>query len=67
MALDRKQLEALGYTVEDMGKEWGSDFAGQYRWMNSAHEADGGDGFGVVQYSEEAAWEDAAQFEAQLV
>lgn len=28
------ELESLGYYIEDMGAEWGEEFAGQYRWMN---------------------------------
>ena len=58
------QLEAMGYTVEDMGAVWGDDFAGQYRWINSTH-GDKSDGFGVTQYSEGEAWSDAIQFEAR--
>lgn len=35
LAPDRlKQLTKLGYYVEDMGKAYGSEFKGQYRWMN---------------------------------
>jgi len=59
------QLEAIGYTVEDMGAVWGEDFAGQYRWINKRHTQDQGDGFGVIQYSEGEAWSDAVQFEAR--
>lgn len=40
----QEQLEAMGYTVEDMGAVWGEDFAGQYRW-NATH-GDKSDGFG---------------------
>lgn len=58
-------LTAAGYTIEDMGAVWGQDYAGQYRWMNDQHEEDGGDGFGVEQYSEDDAWEDALQFQEQ--
>ena len=28
------ELQQLGYYVEDMECEWGSEFVGQYRWMN---------------------------------
>jgi hypothetical protein len=30
-----QQLKKLGYYVEDMGKEYGPDFKGQYRWMSN--------------------------------
>ena len=60
-------LTAAGYSVEDMGAVWGSDFTGQYRWMNDTHEEGGGDGFGVIQYSVEAAWEDALQFQEKAL
>lgn len=57
-------LEQLGYRVEDMGEEWGSDFAGQYRWLNPSLP---GDGFGPVAYSESEAWADAGVAQAQSV
>lgn len=59
----KAELVAAGYKVEDMGAEWGTDFAGQYRWINNspAHV----DGFGVIQYSEEDAWADADQFQVR--
>lgn len=60
----QEQLEAMGYTVEDMGAVWGEDFAGQYRWLNATH-GDKSDGFGVIQYSLAEAWSDAIQFEAR--
>lgn len=63
----KEVLQAAGYTVEDMGAVWGSDFAGQYRWMNETHEPGGGDGFGVIQYDLEAAWDDALQFQEQAL
>jgi len=28
-----EELKALGYCIEDMGKEYGSGFTGQYRWI----------------------------------
>lgn len=30
----RMDLISLGYHVEDMEAEWGTEFVGQYRWMN---------------------------------
>ena len=30
-----QELANLGYFIEDMGKEHGAEFAGQYRWMNT--------------------------------
>ena len=30
----RIELISLGYYVEDMAEVWGSEFVGQYRWMN---------------------------------
>jgi hypothetical protein len=30
-----KLLKSRGFYVEDMGKESGPEFKGQYRWMNS--------------------------------
>jgi len=30
----RMELISLGYYVEDMEAEWGSEFVGQFRWMN---------------------------------
>lgn len=56
----KKALQDKGYAVEDMGAEWGADFAGQYRWTL-------GDDAGVPQFSEADAWEDAAQYDPQLV
>lgn len=57
------ELEAAGYKIEDMGAAWGTDFGGQYRWLNSSHE---GDGFGVIQYSEADAWCDADAMQSSL-
>lgn len=59
----KDQLRSAGYKIEDMGANWGTDFAGQFRWLNDnpPHV----DGFGVIQYSEEDAWADADQFEAR--
>lgn len=31
----RMELISLGYYVEDMEAEWGSEFVGQFRWMNA--------------------------------
>jgi len=28
------QLKEQGFYIEDMAKEWGPDYEGQYRWMN---------------------------------
>jgi hypothetical protein len=30
----RIELVSLGYFIEDMEAEWGSEFVGQFRWMN---------------------------------
>lgn len=30
----RIELISLGYYIEDMAEVWGSEFVGQYRWMN---------------------------------
>lgn len=57
----KAELTAAGYVIEDMGAEWGANFAGQYRWLNNEHPM-AGDGFGVEQYSEADAWIDASQF-----
>jgi len=54
------ELQALGYMVEDVGAEYGSDFAGQYRWLNGRHE---GDGFGNIEYSIEDVWAAADRYE----
>lgn len=59
----KNHLAYKGYYIEDMEKVWGSEYQGQYRWMN---DLDDGDGFGVIQYSETAAWLDAAQYDLQL-
>lgn len=62
---DEKQaLVAAGYSVENMGAVWGSDFVGRYRWINETHENVGG-GFGIIQYSEDDAWADAMNFQEQ--
>lgn len=63
ISAERKaELEAAGYSIEDMGAEWGADFGGQHRWLNSRLT---GDTFGVIQYSEADAWADADQFEVK--
>lgn len=55
----KANLIAQGFYVEDMGKEHGPDFAGEYRWMNSAtgdfQDFDTSD-------SEDDAWGDCARF-----
>ena len=28
------ELQSLGYFIEDMEAVWGSEFVGQFRWMN---------------------------------
>ena len=28
------ELEALGYSIEDMAAEYGEEYEGQYRWVN---------------------------------
>lgn len=33
-----EELKALGYTMEDMGEEFGADWEGQYRWFHDATE-----------------------------
>lgn len=53
----KESLSKLGFSIEDMGA-WGEQFEGQYRWLNEKDV----DGFGAVQYSEEAAWADADHF-----
>lgn len=58
-------LKDAGYTIENVGAEYGTDFHGQYRWLNPAHEADGGDGFGMIFYNEADAWADAKNFQEQ--
>ena len=30
----RIELVSLGYFIEDMEAVWGSEFVGQFRWMN---------------------------------
>lgn len=56
----REELKALGYYVEDMGKEYGSEWEGQYRWMNKItgdfQDSDTSD-------SEEEAWKDAEGYD----
>lgn len=58
----KANLIAQGFHVEDMGQEHGSDFAGQFRWMNSAT----GDfqDFNASD-SEDAAWIECALFNAK--
>lgn len=34
-----QQLQYLGFHVEDMGKEYGTDFSGMHRWMNDCIDA----------------------------
>jgi len=31
----KAKLISQGFYVEDMGQEYGAEFAGEYRWMNS--------------------------------
>lgn len=51
-----EELKSAGYVVEDMGAEYGAEFAGQYRWMNTVT----GDfqDWGTSE-SEAEAWDDA--------
>ena len=60
---ERKQQLALkGYFVEDMGAEYGPEFEGQFRWMNSLT----GDFQDFdTSLSEESAWKRADRYESQ--
>jgi len=64
ISTERKaQLTDFGFYVEDMGKEYGPDFAGQYRWMHH-HTIDFQDG--EPSCSEDDAWKDADRFERNI-
>lgn len=59
----KQALKDKGYSIENMQEVWGDGWwNGLFRWMNDKQL---GDGFGVPQISEEEAWADALQFEAQ--
>jgi hypothetical protein len=60
----KANLIAQGFYVEDMGQEYGAEFAGEFRWMNSIS----GDfqDFNTSD-SEDAAWVECANFNAKEV
>lgn len=59
---EKAALLAKGYTIEDMDEAWGPGWwEGQFRFIR-----DDTEDFGVPQYTVEAAWEDAKQFDALL-
>jgi len=61
---ERKQeLKDRGFYVEDMGQEYGDDFAGQFRWMHHDTQ-DFQDG--ESSDSEDAAWAEADRFESNI-
>lgn len=60
------ELKAKGYFVEDMGQEYGEEFAGQYRWMLLDPDQGVVD-FDIVGYSEACAWERADSFDVQCM
>jgi len=53
----KAHLIAQGFYVEDMGEEYGSEWAGEFRWMNSVT-SDFQDH--STSESEEAAWVECA-------
>ena len=53
----KAELQAKGFYVEDMEREWGSDFECQYRWINRKM-----DDFGGIFFCEEDAWTDADNY-----
>ena len=59
----KDELTKAGWYIEDMGEEWGPDFADQYRFMHKHDE----DTFGDIQYSMEDAWDDCCQYQLSLV
>jgi hypothetical protein len=59
----KAQLIDRGFYVEDMGKEYGEDFAGQFRWMHhDTQDFQDGD----TSDSEDAAWAEASRFDANV-
>ena len=52
----KAELKALGYAIEDMNEEHGSDFEGQFRWIRDlpGFEFDFQDGH--TSFSAEEAW-----------
>ena len=54
----QSELTQLGYTIEDVHAAWGEDYKGQFRFMINEDQD-----WGEIQYSEEAAWADADQYE----
>lgn len=45
-------LQLNGYYVEDMEEVWGSEYKGNFRWVN-------GEDFGEIEYSRTDAWKEA--------
>jgi hypothetical protein len=59
----KAQLIDRGFYVEDMGKEYGYDWAGLFRWMHHDTQ-DFQDG--EPSDSEDAAWAEASRFDANV-
>lgn len=57
----KKELKELGYYVEDMGKEYGKEFKGRYRWMSEKNPDDFQDG--EESYDKEEPWYLCDRFE----
>ena len=53
-AAQKAELAALGYVIEDMGQEYGPEFEGAFRWLNTQT-----DDFqdGAESWSIDAAWD----------
>lgn len=59
----KAQLMSRGFYVEDMGKEYGDYFAGEFRWMHhDTQDFQDGD----TSDSEDAAWAEASRFESNV-
>lgn len=54
----KDELTAAGYVIEDLGAEYGPQFEGMFRWLNSTHPRNW-DGYGCECFSEDEAWADA--------
>jgi hypothetical protein len=59
----KRELKDKGYYIEDMGLEYGPEWAGQFRWMRS-NPSDFQD-YGTS-YSTEEAWNEAHLHDEQL-
>ena len=65
LTTERKaELTAKGFYIEDMGKEWGSEWEGAFRWMKKdSHEFQDG----CESWSEESAWRSCDEYDREMM